>query len=411
MEFTKEMRGTHTLYLPAMLDQHFPLIRHALRGEGYQVRVLSVEPEEEKCPRNCACYPVSRMVGQMLTALETGVCENPRRSAFLLPPAGAGCAGENHFRPIEMALEDAGFPEVPVLALNLREKQVFPGISLTPGLIRKALSAILLGDMLQLCLMDAAPDEAEPGSAEALHRKWVHDLGPQIASGKTCSGSHRRACYMEILKSFKALPRSGRPAVKVVMTGEPYLKYCAAGNRDLLRTLWAHGCKVWLSGFVGYGTCVVDSLRDQFEHNGNRALKNLCGMARDYAGKLQREMLDLAEKAGLDHPSHYDEVKARADAALGSCRVDDAWYLAADILDAGAAGYRTVVVPCAAGCLGPERIAREVLAKVNEHRPELEVTLLDFTAPPEERAQVLDGLLARIEEQRADEAVSSGAFV
>lgn len=48
---------------------------------------------------------------------------------------------------------------------------------------------------------------------------------------------------------------------------------------------------------------------------------------------------------------------------------------------------------------------------MNEHRPELEVTLLDFTAPPEERAQVLDGLLARIEEQRADEAVSSGVFV
>ena len=401
MEFTKEMRGTHTLYLPAMLDHHFPLVRHALRGEGYKVLVLKNEPGEGTCPQNCACYPVSRMVGQMLTALESGVCENPRRSAFLLPPAGAGCAGENHFRPIEMALEDAGFPDVPVLALNVREKQFFPGLSLTPGLARKALSAILLGDMLQLCLLDAAPAEAQPGSAEALHRRWVHDLGPQIAAGKTCSGSHRRACYQEILKSFAVLPRSDRPVVKVAVAGEPYLKYCAIGNRDLLHTLWDHGCKVWLSGFVGYGTCVVDSLREQFERGGNRALKNACGMARDYAGKLQREMLDLAAEAGLDHPSHYDEVKARADRALESTRVDDAWYLGADVLDALAAGYDTVAVPCAAGCLGPARIRRDALEAVGRAHPEAEVTILDFTAPEAERAEALTGFLARIEAKRA----------
>ncbi len=401
MEFTKEMRGTHTLYLPAMLDHHFPLIRHALRGEGYQVRVLSGGPVEERCPRNCACYPVSRMVGQMLTALETGICENPRRSAFLLPPAGAGCAGENHFRPIEMSLEDAGFPYVPVLALNVRERQFFSGLSLTPGLVRKALSAILLGDMLQLCLMDAAPAEAEPGAAEALHRRWVHALGPQIAAGKTCSGTHRRTCYQEILKSFAALPRTSRPVVKVALAGEPYLKYCSIGNRDLLRTLWSHGCKVWLSGFVGYGICVVDSLSGQFARSGSRALKNACGMVRDYAEKLQRELLDLAADAGLDHPSYYDEVKARADRELDNIRVDDAWYLGADVLDALAAGYDTVAVPCAEGCLGPQRIGRDALEAVERIHPNADVTILDFTAPDTEREQALGALFARMEKKRA----------
>ncbi len=401
MEFTKEMRGTHTLYLPAMLDQHFPLIRHALRGEGYQVRVLRNEPQEDKCPKNCACYPVSRMVGQMLSALDGGDCENPRRSAFLLPPAGAGCAGENHFRPIELALEDAGYPDIPVLALNVRERQFFPGLTLTPGLARKALSAILLGDMLQLCLMDAAPAEAEPGAAEALHRQWLHDLGPQIAAGKTCSGAHRRACCREIVKSFAALPRREGPVVKVVMAGEPYLKYCAAGNLDLLHTLWAHGCKVWLSGFVGFGICVVDALQEQFGRHGSRALKNACGMARDYAQKLQRELLELAAGAGLDHPSLYQTVKERAAQVLGPRPVDDAWYLGADVLDALESGYDLAVIPCAAGCLGPERIRREVAEPLGKVRPEARVFLLDYTAPPADREAALAGLLAALEERRA----------
>ena len=50
-----------------------------------------------------------------------------------------------------------------VLALNVRERQFFSGLSLTPGLVRKALSAILLGDMLQLCLMGCCPGGGRAG--------------------------------------------------------------------------------------------------------------------------------------------------------------------------------------------------------------------------------------------------------
>lgn len=398
MEFSKEMRGTHTLYLPAMLDHHFPLVRHAMRGEGYRVMVLKNKPDEDKCPPNCGCYPVSRMVGQMVTALEDGTCENPRRSAFLLPPAGAGCAGENHFRPIEMALESAGYPNVPVLALDVHAKQVYPGLSVTPGLVRKSLSAMLLSDMLQLCLMDAVPNEAEVGAAKALYKKWIHDLGPQVATGKTCSGTHRREFYQEILESFAALPRVERPVTKVVVTGEPYLKYCSIGNHDLVEQLWQHGCKVWLSGFVGYGICVVDALRERFELAGNRAIKNACGMVRDYAQKLQREMLDMAKEHGLECPSHYDEVKARAETVLEGKRVDDAWYLGADVLDAMASGYTHVVVPCSNGCLGPKRIHRDAMDHVQKAHPEATMTILDFTAPQEEWQKVLEELMKELDD-------------
>lgn len=169
----------------------------------------------------------------------------------------------------------------------------------------------------------------------------------------------------------------------------------------MLRTLWAHGCKVWLSGFVGYGACVVDSLQAQFARDGSRALKNACGMALDYAGKLQREMLDMAARAGLDHPSHYDEVKARADREVKNTRVDDAWYLGADVLDAVEAGYEIVAAPCASGCLGPQRIERDALAAVRAARPRADMTLLDFTAPSEEREAALTALLGKIEAARA----------
>ena len=112
-------------------------------------------------------------------------------------------------------------------------------------------------------------------------------------------------------------------------------------------------------------------------------------------------MLDLAADAGLDHPSYYDEVKARADRELDNIRVDDAWYLGADVLDALAAGYDTVAVPCAEGCLGPQRIGRDALEAVERIHPNADVTILDFTAPDTEREQALGALFARMEKKRA----------
>lgn len=394
MEFTKEMRNGYTIYLPAMLDHHFPLIRQAMRGEGYKVRVLKNDVGERVLPRNCACYPVSRMVGQMVAALESGVCENPNRSAFLLPPAGAGCRGENHFLPIEMALEDAGYPKVPILALDVRERQFFPGLSVTPGLVRKALSAVMVGDFLQMCLLDAAPYEAEAGSAEALHRHWVEVLGPRIAEGRLNGGGARRDCYQEIAHSFQTLPRVERATVKAALLGEPYLKYCALGNRDLLRTLWSKGCHVWISGFTGYADCVVDGLRDQFQRSGSRTLKNACVMVRDYVCHLQKELLAAARAADLSCcPSHFTHVMEEGNRHLGDIRVDDCWYLGADGLDAVAHGFEVLVVPHASGCLMWDRISRDALSAVERACPQVRILGLDYSGDAQVRAETLDQFL------------------
>lgn len=66
-----------------------------------------------------------------------------------------------------------------------------------------------------------------------------------------------------------------------------------------------------------------------------------------------------------------------------------------------AAGYDTVAVPCAEGCLGPQRIGRDALEAVERIHPNADVTILDFTAPDTEREQALGALFARMEKKRA----------
>ena len=59
-----------------------------------------------------------------------------------------------------------------------------------------------------------------------------------------------------------------------------------------------------------------------------------------------------------------------------------------------------MAVPCAAGCLGPDRIRREVLEPVRQARPEARLFLLDCTAPQVEREAALAELLALLDSKR-----------
>ncbi|MEG1874315.1 MAG: 2-hydroxyacyl-CoA dehydratase, partial [Angelakisella sp.] len=77
IEFTKEMKKTHTILLPNMLPIHFELLQGILADEGYKVALLknngpTVVTEGLKYVHNDTCYPALLVIGQMLDALNSG---------------------------------------------------------------------------------------------------------------------------------------------------------------------------------------------------------------------------------------------------------------------------------------------------------------------------------------------------
>ena len=88
------------------------------------------------------------VVGQLVNAFISGGYDPDNCSVFITQ-TGGGCRATNYVAFLRKALKDAGFAQVPVVALSATGIENNPGFTLTLPLIHKALQAIVLGDLLQ----------------------------------------------------------------------------------------------------------------------------------------------------------------------------------------------------------------------------------------------------------------------
>ena len=75
--FTKDMKATHTILVPGMLPFHFALLRSALQSCGYKAEILQNTGREVietglKYVNSDICYPALLVIGQIISALESG---------------------------------------------------------------------------------------------------------------------------------------------------------------------------------------------------------------------------------------------------------------------------------------------------------------------------------------------------
>ena len=122
VEFTKEMMD-YTILAPNMLDIHFSLLINVFGQYGYKVELLkndgrTVVDEGLKLVHNDTCYPALLVIGQLIDALNTGKYD-PNKTALMITQSGGGCRASNYIHLLRKALKKAGYPQVPVISLNL----------------------------------------------------------------------------------------------------------------------------------------------------------------------------------------------------------------------------------------------------------------------------------------------------
>ena len=148
-------REKYILLIPAMLDMHFPLLKYAFYSKNYHPVVL--ENEENivniglKYVNNDMCYPIILITGQMIAALQSGKYDL-NRTRLLMPSAGDACRGSNYTGVLRRAVAKAGFPQVKVLALNLKGLEKEEQFQIEPGMVWRALFGLFYGDILMALL-------------------------------------------------------------------------------------------------------------------------------------------------------------------------------------------------------------------------------------------------------------------
>lgn len=369
-----------TLLIPSLLDDWFPLLQYAFASDRWTPVLLTEDTGlAERGLRyfhNELCYPVFLVAGQVLAALESGKYDTAR-CGVLFAQAGDECRGSCGIRLMRRVLDKAGYPEVALLSLNVRDIDRDTGLPIRPAMVFQALAGAVWGDTLAILRNQTRPREAVPGGAEALWRRWMDVLGAELREGHALSRRAILARCREMAADFRALPQTERPVQKVAVVGEIYTKYCRLGNWDLMDYLAREHCQTGVGGVTWYALYYMDT----HALKGSAPQRRMYDLLARYLAGVQREMLGILQQAGFETLPPFAELKRQAEGyAPLRVTVADGWLITAEATAWARLGYRKILCVQPFGCLPGHIFGKGQYAALQRKLPDTRLVSVDYDA-------------------------------
>ena len=387
ISFTKEMKKDYKILVPMMLQMHFKLLCGVLRNYGYDVELLEstgphIAEEGLRHVHNDACYPAILVIGQFIDAIKSGKYD-PDKTALVFFQTGGGCRASNYVSLLRKALKKAGYPQVPVVALSFVGLEKHPGLSLTLPLIHKIVYAFLYADLLMLLVNQCRPYEDDHGAAQALADKWTAVLADQLTSKTFVSYPQVKENYRAILRDFAALPRTMRPAARVGIVGEIFVKYSPLANNDLERFLVSEGAEPVVPGLLDFFMYTVYANVIDYQLYGLHPLKYRVFLKLfDFFNQKKDDLIAIIEQQGIfDPPAHFKHVLELTKGYIGvGTKMGEGWLLTAEMLELAEAGVENIVCTQPFGCLPNHICGKGMMRPIKERNPDVNIVAIDYDA-------------------------------
>ena len=388
--FDKEARRTHTLYAPQMAPIHFRLVVPVFRRVGYDVKLLEHASTADvevglQYVNNDVCYPAIMVIGQLINAFIEGGAD-PDASSVVITQTGGMCRATNYAGMLRKGLKDAGFAQVPVLAISAQGLEDSPGFKLTPGMLHHAIQAIVVGDVLQSVLLRTRPYEAVPGSADALYRHWDAVAREYFASG--WSSTHgRRLGYgsliEQVVSAFADLALRDEPRrPRVGLVGEILVKFQPDANNDAVRVIEAEGCEAALPGLLEFFLMSMSSADwrlDKLGVGSKRSVRLQQGMVW-LIEQYQRPALKALGRSGkfaVPHPINDLAQRAESVISLGTT-AGEGWLLVAEMMELIEDGCPNIIVAQPFACLPNHVVGKGIFRELRRSYPQANVVSIDY---------------------------------
>jgi predicted nucleotide-binding protein (sugar kinase/HSP70/actin superfamily) len=387
VEFTKEMKRSHTILSPDMFPTHMELLQAIFRIHGYNIAIARDEGKQVidtglKYLHNDVCYPAICAVGQQLYALESGEYD-PKTTALIMFQTGGGCRASNYIMLLRKALHNMGMDEVPVISLSLSGLERSPGFRFTPGMMLAAIRAVIYGDMLLLLKNQTLPYEVNEGDTAGTVEKWIGELTEQFRRGRGLSRRALRRNLRAMAEDFHRIPREKKELTKVGIVGEIYVKYAAFGNNGLEKFLLSQGCETMVPGVLGFFQYCFANMETDRKYYGKPLRNVLAGnLMLRFADRWEQEMLHaLEDYPEFVAPVSFDRVKELADRVIDrGVKMGEGWLLPGETAELIEKGYTNVICAQPFGCLPNHIVGKGTIRRLRELYPQANIFPVDYDA-------------------------------
>lgn len=381
--FTEEMKKEYTILVPQMSPIHFDLLEPALRTGGYHLVVLPNDNRKAvdiglQYVNNDACYPSLMVVGQIMDALLSGKYDL-NKVAVMISQTGGGCRATNYIGFIRRALEKAGMTQIPVISLSATGIEKNPGFKVTPKLLITSMQSVVYGDIFMRVLYRTRPYEKVPGSANALHDKWLKIC---IKSLENAKWSEYKRNIKGIIHDFDELPIDEtlkKPRVGVV--GEILVKFLPAANNYLVELLESEGAEAVVPDLLDFLLYCSYNNNFKAKYLGKKKSSARIGNITIWA----LEQLRNTAKKELKKSKRFTppvSIKKLADYAspVVSCgnQTGEGWFLTGEMLELIHSGVNNIVCTQPFACLPNHIVGKGVIKELRRQNPKANIVAVDY---------------------------------
>lgn len=378
--FTEEMRKDYTILAPQMSPIHFEILMPALTSCGYHLELLPNSKSSVdyglKYVNNDACYPSLIVVGQFMEALLSGKYDL-NKTAIIITQTGGGCRATNYIGFIRRALEKAGMSQIPVISLSAGiEKN--PGLKITYKMVKRALQALVYGDILMRVLYRTRPYELEEGSANALHKKWEEICKQDVTTGNM---STFKKHVKQIIQEFDELPLKDVKKPKVGVVGEILVKFLPAANNYLVDLLEAEGAEAVCPDLIDFFLycCYNSNFKATYLGKSKKTaqLSNLIIWFIEQYRKTARKA--FLESKRFEPPVAISQLANYAEPFV-SCgnQTGEGWFLTGEMIELIHSGVSNIVCAQPFGCLPNHVVGKGVIKSLRKQFPDSNIVAIDY---------------------------------
>ena len=383
--FTKEMKEEYTLLMPQMLPVHFGMLKKLLECEGYKVDMLTtnhrgIVDEGLKYVHNDTCYPALLVIGQLIDAVKHGGYD-PHKVGLLITQTGGGCRASNYIHLLRKALEKADMAYIPVVSVNLSGLEHNPGFHLTLPFIRKAVYAMMYGDIIVNVANQVRPYEVNEGAADEMIDHWSQRLVDGFQAGKGMSRAQMRQNFDAICADFAAIPVQGEPKIRVGVVGEIYVKFAPLGNNNLEKFLLSEGVEPVVPGLTDFIIFkIFNRVSDVDLYGGKWIKKAACKAFMAYIEGCQKDMIEALERSGrFRAPGTFRQLHSLVKGYLGDGnKMGEGWLLTAEMLELIHSGTNNIVCTQPFGCLPNHIVGKGMIRKLKDDYPYSNIVAIDY---------------------------------
>jgi predicted nucleotide-binding protein (sugar kinase/HSP70/actin superfamily) len=386
-KYTRRDRKIRTVLVPNVSAGCCKIITAGLRLDGVKADALPMGGKEamqygKRYVHNDSCFPAQMIIGEAIEALKSGRY-NPDEVAIGTGKTVCDCRLVNYMALTRSALDEAGFPQVPILSTDFFDvKNMHPGYRFNKPIYAKMMWCIIMVELLDNLRRKIRPYELLAGETDRV---------TDAAEDALISALEHKgmvAAYEAYKKAVGALcavryDRTVRKSL-VFITGEYLQVFHTGANYNIERYLESNNMEVELPRMydIYRNLMLFHTISEVKDFNVRHPLGDILYA---FGGDAYIDFaLDLMEKAAMRHPLYERAPRLKEMAALSdhiihhSIQSGEGFLIAADILHHAEEGVRSFVILQPFGCLPNHVCGRGLIKIIKEEYPGIQILPLDY---------------------------------